>query len=48
MDDETFLSETWQRVYQYLEQFDRGVERIQVTPEEEFGSIDHCLEVLLR
>ena len=48
MDEETFTSETWQRVYQYLEQFDRRVKKIKVKPEKEFGSMEHCLRVLLR
>ena len=48
MDEATFASESWQRVYQYLEQFDRRVKKIKVKPEKEFGSMEHCLRVLLR
>ena len=48
MDAKVFESATWQRVFQYLEQFDRGVEKISVSPRDIFGDQRQCLQVLLR
>ena len=48
MDEQTFMSCTWQRVYQYLEQYDRQVEQFQVKPDKRQGTMQHCLQMLLK
>ena len=47
MDEEEFQSQKWQRVYQYLQQFDEETE-FDVDATRVYGNMQHCLDVLLR
>ena len=48
MDLEEFMSPAWQRVYQYLDQFDSGVNEFTVDTDNAAGNTRDCLDVLLR
>ena len=48
MDQDTFKNNAWQRVYQYLEQYDRQVAEFQVQAKVPFGTMQNCLEILLK